>query len=119
MPDTAIDPRHEKRIHRMQQLFAFAVGSDRAISDKKLIADFLLQREIIDQRIALSAPEWPLTQMNQVDLAILRTVLLEHAVQKTPIKVLIDEAIELAKEFGTESSPKFVNGVLGKVLIDS
>lgn len=119
MPDPSVDPRHEKRIHRMQQLFAYAVGSDRATSDKQLIADFLSAREDIDRQISQSAPEWPLTQMNQVDLAILRTVLLEHALHKTPIKVLIDEAIELAKEFGTDSSPKFVNGVLGKVLIDS
>ena len=119
MPDQSIDSRHERRMLRMQQLFALAVGSKQATSDSKLIELFLTHQEEIDRKIIQVAPEWPLGQMNQVDLAVIRTILLEHMTTKTPIKVLIDEAVELAKEFGTDSSPKFVNGVLGKILLDS
>jgi N utilization substance protein B len=70
----------------------------------------------IDAQLAAHAPERPLSEINQVDLAIMRLIVHEAQAGKTPKKVLIDEAIELAKEFGTDSSPKFVNGVLGKVL---
>lgn len=115
-----IDPRHVKRIRRMQLLFAHQASDGKSVHES---TDFFQKFEElkaeIDQEIEVAAPEWPLDQMNQVDLAILRTILLEHKVKKTPVKVLIDEAIEIAREYGTESSPKFINGVLGKILIDS
>jgi N utilization substance protein B len=52
-----------------------------------------------------------------VDLAILRLIVWEAHHKNTPKKVLIDEAVELAKEFGSDSSPRFVNGVLGQLLM--
>ena len=70
----------------------------------------------LDQFIAEHAPEWPLEQVATIDRNILRIALWEFAVDgETPIKVAINEAIELAKAFGSDSSPRFINGVLGSL----
>lgn len=72
----------------------------------------------IDRVIGASAPEWPISQITAVDRAVLRLGLYEllfGAHTEVPPKVAINEAIELAKSFGGESSGKFVNGVLGTV----
>jgi len=73
----------------------------------------------IDASLQEAAPERPLKDINKVDLAILRVIMFESLQKKTPKKVLINEAVELAKEFGTDSSPKFINGVLGKLLMQA
>lgn len=73
----------------------------------------------IDAQLQVTAPERPLKDINKVDLAILRLIMFESLQEKTPKKVLINEAIELAKEYGTESSPKFINGVLGKLVMQT
>jgi transcription antitermination protein NusB len=71
---------------------------------------------IMDRFIAEHAPEWPLDQVAIVDRNILRIALWEFAVYgKTPIKVAINEAVELAKVYGSDSTPRFVNGVLGSL----
>lgn len=71
---------------------------------------------ILDHFIAEHAPEWPLEQVAIVDRNILRIALWEFAVYgKTPIKVVINEAVELAKVYGSDSTPRFVNGVLGSL----
>jgi len=86
------------------------------------LASFLIRgvtenRQALDEAIAETAPEWPISQIAKVDLAILRIAIFELLVaQNVPPKVAIDEAVELAKEFGSESSSKFVNGVLGTVV---
>ncbi len=73
----------------------------------------------LDQLISEQAPEWPLDQVAVVDRNILRIALWEVAFyQKTPLKVGINEAVELAKLFGTDSSPRFVNGVLGSLAVN-
>jgi N utilization substance protein B len=73
-------------------------------------------REELDSFIAEHAPEWPLDQVAIVDRNILRIALWEFAVNgDTPIKVAINEAVELAKSFGSDSSPRFINGVLGSL----
>lgn len=70
----------------------------------------------LDQTISQHAPEWPLDQVAVVDRNIIRIALWEFAVEKcTPVKVAINEAIELAKLFGSDSTPRFVNGVLGSL----
>ncbi len=70
--------------------------------------------EKLDNFIAQHAPEWPLDQVAVVDRNILRIALWEFAVAGcTPVKVAINEAIELAKLYGSDSTPRFVNGVLG------
>ncbi len=68
----------------------------------------------LDQIIAQYAPEWPLDQIAAIDRNILRMALWEFAVyHDTPIKVAINEAVELAKQYGSDSAPRFINGVLG------
>ena len=68
----------------------------------------------LDQFIARYAPEWPLDQIAAIDRNILRMALWEFAVyHDTPVKVAINEAVELAKQYGSDSAPRFINGVLG------
>jgi len=117
----ATDPRHEKRIELMQTLFALMFSGEEN-QDQTELPQFKEAKAIlagsngIDAQLTAHAPERPLAEINQIDLAIMRLIVYEAETQRTPKKVLIDEAIELAKEFGTDSSPKFINGVLGKVL---
>ena len=65
--------------------------------------------------IQKAAPAWPIDKLNRIDLAILRLAVFELTRSDTPPKVVIDEAVELAKEFGSEASASFVNGVLGTI----
>jgi N utilization substance protein B len=68
----------------------------------------------IDMLIARYAPEWPLDQMAVIDRNILRIAIFEFLIsEQTPVKVAINEAVELAKTYGSDSAPRFVNGVLG------
>lgn len=80
-----------------------------------VIGVFPLRRQL-DQVIAEHAPEWPLDQIAAVDRNIIRMACWEFAVDgETPIKVAINEAVELAKLYGAESASRFVNGVLGSL----
>ena len=73
--------------------------------------------ERIDKMIAEFAPNWPISQMAIIDRNLLRIAIYEISMcAETPPKVAINEAVELAKSFGSESSPRFVNGVLGSVM---
>ncbi|MGQ9709450.1 MAG: transcription antitermination factor NusB [Anaerolineae bacterium] len=79
-----------------------------------LIYGVLQHRAVLDAYIQKYAPEWPLEQVAIVDRNILRIALYELAQDsQTPFKVAINEAIELGKTFGSDSTPRFVNGVLG------
>ncbi len=72
----------------------------------------------LDQIIAKHAPEWPLDQVAIIDRNIMRIALWEIAVSnQTPLKVAINEAVELGKVYGSESTPRFVNGVLGSLAL--
>ena len=72
----------------------------------------------LDQIIARHAPEWPVDQVAIIDRNIMRIALWEIAVSnQTPLKVAINEAVELAKMYGSESTPRFVNGVLGSLAL--
>lgn len=74
-------------------------------------------RDQLDEFIADFAPEWPLDQVAYIDRNLLRIALWEIAVyKKTPVKVVINEAVELAKLYGSEGSPRFINGVLGGLI---
>lgn len=80
----------------------------------RLVQGVLKHRGKLDVLIHRYAPEWPLDQIAIVDRNILRIAIFELAADESiPVKVAINEAIELAKTFGTESTPRFVNGVLG------
>ena len=84
---------------------------------RRLLFGVLQHRAILDPFIQKYAPEWPLEQMAYIDRNILRLALYEFAVNgETPVKVAINEAVELAKMFGSDSSPRFVNGVLGALV---
>jgi transcription antitermination protein NusB len=72
----------------------------------------------LDKFISEYAPEWPMDQVAVIDRNIIRIALWEFAVSEcTPVKVAINEAIELAKMFGSDSTPRFVNGVLGSLVV--
>ena len=92
---------------------------------EKRLADFVISivqgvwplKKQLDQFIAEHAPEWPLDQIAIIDRNILRISLWEFAVhKKTPVKVAINEAVELSKTYGSDSSSRFVNGVLGSLV---
>lgn len=132
---TKTDPRHAARELALSSIFCWLFseqGGDESLGlSKELlnlteeehdIFDVIVQGvkvnvDEIDKIIEQSAPEWPLEKISKVDLVILRIAVFEIVYsKKTPTKVAIDEAVELAKEFGNDTSPKFVNGVLGTVV---
>jgi N utilization substance protein B len=90
-----------------------------AIEDKQFVADLvkgvIAAQAELDERIQPIAPDWPIAQIARVDRTILRMGLYEllHLSAIVPPKVAINEAVELAKAFGSDNSSKFVNGVLG------
>ena len=127
--------RHKVRELAMQVLFlwdtsgesdpllaAQVAGDDRDVTDDmrrdalRLATDAWQARESSDTWIARLAPQWPPKRQPGVDRSILRLAVHELTSGQTPPKVVIDEAIELAKSFSTEQSPAFVNGVLDAVL---
>ncbi len=116
------DPRHAKRAEQLQKLFACTFTAENLAlcleSEQGDLKKLLSNLDSLDARIQLVAPERPLSEINKIDLAILRLVVFESEHKKTPKKVLLDEAIELAKEFGSENSPRFINGALAKLLLD-
>ncbi|MBA7495513.1 Transcription antitermination protein NusB [subsurface metagenome] len=113
------DPRHLARKKVITCLFewGFQKRERREKGHEKLINGVIDNIKKIDKIIEKAAPAWPIEQITRVDLAILRLAIFELMFGKTaPYKVIIDEAVELAKEFGGETSPGFVNGVLGTVV---
>ena len=72
--------------------------------------------EKLDGYIQFHAPEWPLDQVAVIDRNLLRMALYEFTVGHVPVKVAINEAVELAKAYGADSTPRFVNGVLGALV---
>lgn len=113
---TPKDPRHLQRIKIMQELFTGGFGQNTEISSETS-RKILSHQQELDEIIAKAAPTWPVEKINRIDLAILRLAVYELIVEaKNPAKVIVDEAVEIAKQYGGESSPPFVNGVLGKVI---
>jgi N utilization substance protein B len=85
---------------------------------KQIVIGILPIVNELDTIIAKHAPEWPLDQVAIIDRNILRIALWEIAVSnQTPIKVAINEAVELGKVYGSDSTPRFVNGVLGSLVL--
>ncbi len=83
---------------------------------QEIIEGVLANHEELDKVITDNAPEWPLSELKPVNLAILRIAIWEIKFKKgSPFKVVINEAIELTKELSDEGSAKFINGVLGKI----
>jgi len=106
-PGTVLSERLEDGERMEQSLVEFT---------HQIIFGVLPLAEKLDQFIAQHAPEWPMDQVAVVDRNILRIALWVFAVAGcTPVKVAINEAIELSKLFGSDSTPRFVNGVLGSL----
>lgn len=96
----------------------FAPGLENSVFAEHLMEGTLKERTTIDKLIEKCAPEWPLEQVTIVDRNILRLGIYELMFgdyDEVPPKVAINEAIELAKSFGSDSTPRFVNGVLGTI----
>jgi N utilization substance protein B len=107
--------RHLGRIVALQTLYEyeFRVQSD----DTSVEISEILQRNLAryDETIQPIAPDWPIDQVARIDRNVLRIGVYEllHSAEIVPPKVAINEAVELAKAFGSDNSSKFVNGVLG------
>ena len=110
---TAHDPRHQKRREIVKELFAETYTKQDRRDD--IVAKILRNKKRLDKKIAQSAPSWPIDKLNRIDLAILRLAVYELEQKTIPPKVVIDEAVELAKEFGSDNSASFINGVLGTI----
>ncbi|MBI4301026.1 MAG: transcription antitermination factor NusB [Chloroflexi bacterium] len=83
---------------------------------RHLVSGVMEHRSQIDKAIQDSAPLWPVEQLATIDRSILRLALYELMFnQKVPLKAAINEAVELAKAFGSDSSYRFINGVLGNI----
>ena len=82
-----------------------------------LVSGVLSEQSSLDEKIQPIAPDWPIEQIARIDRNILRIGAYEllHQAEVVPAKVAINEAVELAKAFGSDNSSKFVNGVLGRV----
>lgn len=83
---------------------------------RQIVIGIIPNIQKLDEVIAIHAPEWPMDQVAIIDRNILRIALWEFAIlDVTPLKVAINEAVELSKVFGSDSTPRFVNGVLGSL----
>lgn len=131
------DPRHQARILALQELFSKYFKKGDITTEEITVVELMEMNEMeeydkdlyakivngvtenieeTDKIIKEHAPQWPIEQMKLVDLQILRMAIFEGFLGKiTPPKVAIDEAIEVARDFGGEISSKFVNGVLGAI----
>lgn len=92
------------------------LSSENEIFVSELVSGVIQNREDSDDKIRKFAPSWPIEQLSLIDRNILRLAIFEvlHD-NRVPVKVAINEAVELAKKFGGDSSARFVNGVLGSV----
>lgn len=110
-----IDSRHLKRKQLVIELFGGTFHN--LINPSDGVKKILRKIKRIELLISEAAAEGKTKRINNVDKAVLIVAVWELAIEKkTPPKVIIDEAVELAKEFGSESSPGFVNGILGTIL---
>jgi N utilization substance protein B len=111
---TSLDPRHKRRQRLIQDLFSIEFHKQPISKDVEAI---LKEQILLDNKIKQAAPDYPVEKINKIDLAILRLAVYELLIEKKePSNVIIDESVELAKEFGNDTSPAFVNGVLGHII---
>ncbi len=105
--------KHEESLDRLSQNASLPPETTQFAGE--LVTRVLENKDMIDGLIQKFAPAWPLRQMAIVDRNILRLGVAEIVYKVVPAKVAINEAVELAKVFGSENSPRFVNGVLGSI----
>lgn len=108
-PGAKIDEIKERNIHEFE--------GNVDVEFYNMIVDGVMKNQAdLDEMISSSAPEWPIDQIPPIDRIILELSIFELKYEKDlPPKVAIDEAVELAKQFGADNSSKFINGVLGSV----
>ena len=114
-----MDARHLKRISIIKTLFALSFNRKQTqeANIDPTITKIIKSFKQIDEIIEKYAPKYPVEKISKIDLAILRLSVYELMLdKKNPPKVIIDEAVELAKEYGNEKSYSFINGVLGSLL---
>jgi len=109
-----IDPRHLLRLKIVQELYSQDFTEQPFLLPKT--ESILNSLNSLNSQITKHAPKFPLEKIAKIDLAILRLAIFELTIEKKePAKVIINEAVELAKELGSEKSFAFVNAVLGKI----
>jgi len=107
---------HDVEVALAHLLADAGLSEDNAAFARGLVKGVIQNREQIDQHIKKFAPAWPVEQIPIVDRNILRLAIFEILLDNSvPVKVAINEAVELAKKFGSDNSSRFVNGVLGSV----
>ena len=107
---------HEKERTLISLLADEDLSAENVTFVRELVSGVIQNRERIDRYISEFAPAWPIEQMSAIDCNVLRLAIFEMLFHnKIPVKVAINEAVELAKTFGSDNSPRFVNGVLGSV----
>lgn len=112
---TPLDPRHKRRQKLVEELFKVDFHKQSVSTQAKKILESI---GFIDKQIQKIASQFPIDKINKVDLAILRLAVFELLIEKRePPKVIIDEAIELAKEYGGSTSPSFINGALAELKV--
>jgi len=93
------------------------LDEENAAFTQELVNGVIQNKEMIDRNIQRFAPAWPMEQIPLVDRNILRLAIFEILLDnRVPVKVAVNEAVELAKRFGSDKSSKFINGVLGSVI---
>lgn len=113
---TAADPRHLNRVKAFKLIFANSFIPVNA-SENELAEKTISRLDEIDEVVKKCAPEWPLNQINRVDLSVLRLAIYELLYKKdVPTKVIIDEAVEIGKRYGGQNSGSFINGALAGAL---
>ncbi|MBE0415271.1 MAG: transcription antitermination factor NusB [Dehalococcoidia bacterium] len=93
-----------------------ALAEEGGLFARELVGGVLANKERIDSTIQNYAPAWPVAQLAAIDRNILRLAIFEILLNKVPVKAAINEAVELAKTFGSENSARFINGVLGTLV---
>jgi transcription antitermination protein NusB len=108
---------HQPGTVLQERLIDLPIDDKLAEFSRKIIYGVLELRDALDGYISKHAPEWPMDQVATIDRNILRIALWEFTfAPDTPVKVIINEAVELAKTYGSDSTPRFVNGVLGSLV---
>jgi N utilization substance protein B len=120
--DPRIDQRHLERMALVQALFVDEFPHQNwenfsGVFNQEILDEIRKHKKDYDLQIQEIATERPINELAKTDLAILRLILHESKTKDTPTKVLIDEGVELAKDFGGEHSYAFINAVLEKLLL--
>ncbi len=109
---------HDPRASLERRIDEDELETELAVFARSLLTGVLEHRRDIDKLIEKTAPLWPTDQLAPVDRNILRIAIREFLVDNlTPVGAAINEAVELAKKYGSESSGKFINGVLGSISV--